>query len=83
MRTPASFSSGLAKSDKGGKDLRLRNSILSLNGENDSAGSGGASTISLISRGGRRYPVSDADSRSSKKFKNKKIYPISNICKFY
>lgn len=74
MRIPASFSSGLAKSAKGGKDLRLRNSILSLNGENDSAGSGGASTISLISKGGRRYPVADADSRTGEVYeRNKKI----------
>jgi len=74
MRIPASFSSGLAKSDKGGKDLRLRNSILSLNGENDSAGSGGASTISLISKGGRRYPVTDADSTSGKVYEKTRIF---------
>lgn len=54
MRTPASFSSGLANSAKGGNDLLLRNRILSLWGENDSVGRGGASTISLICGGGRQ-----------------------------
>jgi len=49
---PASFSSGLAMSANGGKDLRLINSILSLLGEKDNAGTGGASTMSLISGGG-------------------------------
>lgn len=55
MRIPANFSSGLAKSESGGKALRFKKRILSLNGENDNAGSGGASTISLISDGGIRY----------------------------
>lgn len=62
MRTPASFSSGLAKSAKGGNDLLFRNSILSRWGDNDSVGSGGASTISLISGGGRRYPFPNVES---------------------
>lgn len=61
IRIPASLSSGFANSDNGGKDLRFRNKILSLCGENDKAGSGGASTISLISGGGRRYPPFNAD----------------------
>ena len=61
MRIPASFSSGFASSASGGKALRLRNSILSLCGENDNAGSGGASTISLISGGGSRYPLPNAE----------------------
>lgn len=65
IRTPASFSSGLANSDKGGKDLLLRNSILSLCGENDSAGRGGASTISIISCGGRWYPLLNDESTST------------------
>ena len=60
MRIPASFSSGFDSSANGGKALRLRNNILSLCGENDKAGSGGASTISLISGGGSLYPLPSA-----------------------
>lgn len=52
IRTPASFSSGLARSIRGVKDLRFRNKTLSLWGEIDNAGNGGASTMSLISGGG-------------------------------
>jgi len=51
---PASFSSGFARSDSGGSARRFRNRILSLFGENDKTGSGGASTMSCISFGGRR-----------------------------
>lgn len=61
IRIPASLSSGFANSDNGGRDLRFKNRILSLLGENDKAGSGGASTISLISGGGRRYPLFNSD----------------------
>lgn len=60
IRMPASFSSGRANSDNVGRDLRFRNSILSLCGENDNAGRGGASTMSISSFGGRRYPTSDS-----------------------
>jgi hypothetical protein len=63
---PASFSSGRANSDNVGRDLRFRNSILSLWGENDNAGRGGASTMSISSFGGRRYPTSDSVSSSFK-----------------
>lgn len=62
MRIPANFASGLANSVSGDKDLRLRNRILSLCGENDNAGTGGASTISLISGGGTRYTTPADDS---------------------
>ena len=61
---PASFSSGLARSEIGVRALRLRNKILSLRGENERAGTGGASTISLISFGGMRYPPDDEASES-------------------
>lgn len=64
IRKPASFSSGLTNSDKGGKDVHLRKSNLSLRGENDNAGSGGASTIYLISGGGSQYPMRNSDSTS-------------------
>lgn len=67
MRIPASFSSGLANSVNGGKALRLRNNILSLWGENDNAGRGGASTISFSSGGGRRYPPEISTSHKDEK----------------
>lgn len=67
IRTPPSFSSGFANSDNGGKALRFKNKILSLCGENDKAGSGGASTISLISGGGSRYPLFSSDHRPNSK----------------
>jgi hypothetical protein len=62
IRKPANFSSGLANSVNGGKARRLRKIILSLYGENDNAGTGGASTMSLISGGGTRYPTPNAKS---------------------
>jgi len=64
IRTPANFFSGLAISASGGRALRLRKIILSLSGENDNAGTGGASTILLISGGGTRYFVPKVDSSS-------------------